>query len=138
LRGSLLREIMRRLLFWLECIDKGLAPWRVEAQTVKELEELRVRGAHELEQLLWTLLVQRHGQNVGIESPIAQENIRAGISTTIRISLGRRRFTTFTLLYERHGTCEKLDIRKDGSGFSLRMRISDLSIHEQRNIRQLL
>lgn len=130
---------MRSPLLWIESLNQGVAPWRVTAQSVQELNQQRIDGAHRLERLLWGLLKHEHGPEIGTTSPIARAKIMAKQSTIIEMKLGRRYGTTYMLRYERHGEWETLKIYKDGlEMFPLGIDIAHLNLRNQRNIRQLL
>lgn len=130
--------MLKKIEFWLDCLGKGLLPWKIQASTVEELEELRVRGAQELEQKLREILVARHGANVGIHSAIAKANMRAGHVTRINHPLGKRRGTTYTLVYVRAGRTEFWEVVTDGVKIWLVPWVQKLSLRQQQDIWRIL
>lgn len=129
---------MNRLFFWLECIDRGIFPWRVQAKTVEELEMLRAKGAQELHEFLLAKLIAKHDQNIGTESPIARANIRVGVITTIEEMLGARLGTAYWLVYTRAGTMERLEVTTDGVKIWLLTAVENLSLRQQEALWRVL
>jgi len=131
---------MSNLLFWLECLDRGEIPWRVEANSVEELEALRANGAWELEQALIAKFRAIHGNNVGIDSELAKRSIRARLSIHIRVVLGRTFGRTYVVEYDRVGTAEFVRIRVEGvlSLVPIAMLVSGLTLRQQRQIWRFL
>lgn len=131
---------IRKLLFWLDCLDRGENPWHVEAENVEELEALRASRAQELERALIAKLRDTQGDNVGTDSKVAQGLIRAGVRTHITTVLGHTIGRTYTLEYDRVGYTEFIRIRIDGvfSLYPVAMLVSSLTLRQQRQVRRFL